>query len=379
MHRISLNYALVRETETPGDSGSPNAEALRDLHHPLMALLDAIHGSGSISGAARAVGLSYRHVWGELKRWEGELGHTLVIWSKGQPATLSPFGTKLLWAERQAQARLAPQIEAMRIEIERAFAVVFDDTAGVIPMVASHDLALPRLLEWLQLRQRVHLDLQFSGSVDALAALNEGRCLLAGFHALTAAPPNSPTARTYRPMLQPGRHKLIGFAQRRQGLMVAPGNPKHIEALGDLTRPGMRLVHRPRGTGTRVVLEEMLESAGISSAAIADFDRTQPSHQAAAVMVASGEADAAFGIETAAIEAGLDFIPVARENYYLATLAEHLSNPHIETLLGVLRSPDWIAQIESIPGYTAAGSGQVLSLRAVLPWWSYRQPKKRAA
>jgi len=379
MHRISLNYALVRETETPGEAGSSNAAVLRDLHHPLMALLDAIHGSGSISGAARAVGLSYRHVWGELKRWEGELGHSLVVWSKGQPATLSPFGTKLLWAERQAQARLAPQIEAMRIEIERAFAVVFDDTAGVIPMVASHDLALPRLLEWLQLRQRVHLDLQFSGSVDALAALNEGRCLLAGFHALTAAPLNSPTARTYRPMLQPGRHKLIGFAQRRQGLMVAPGNPHRIATLNDLTRPGVRFVHRPRGTGTRVVLEEMLESAGVSSADIDDFDRTQPSHQAAAVMVASGDADAAFGIETAAIEAGLDFVPVARENYYLATLAEHLSNPHIETLLGVLRSPEWIAQIEGIPGYTAAGSGQVLSLRAVLPWWSYRQPKKRTA
>jgi putative molybdopterin biosynthesis protein len=379
MHRISLNYALVRETGRTGDAQSPEASSPRDLHHPLMALLAAIHGSGSISGAARTVGLSYRHVWGELKRWEAELGQTLVMWSKGQPATLSPFGTKLLWAERQAQARLAPQIEAMRIEIERAFAVVFDDTAGLIPMVAGHDMALPRLLEWLQSRHRLHIDLQFSGSVDALAALNEGRCLLAGFHALTAAPLNSPTARTYRPMLKPGRHKLIGFAQRNQGLMVARGNPQGITTLADLTRPGLRFVHRPRGTGTRVVLEEMLESAGVSSDHIDGFDCTQPSHEAAATMVASGDADAAFGIETAAIEAGLDFVPMARENYYLTTLAEHLSNPHLETLLGVLRSAEWRAHVEGIPGYTAAGSGQVLSLRAVLPWWSYRQPKRPTA
>jgi putative molybdopterin biosynthesis protein len=48
------------------------------------------------------------------------------------------------------------------------------------------------------------------------AALNEGRCLLAGFHALTAAPLRSPTAGVYRPMPKPGRHKPIGFAQRNQ-------------------------------------------------------------------------------------------------------------------------------------------------------------------
>ena len=58
---------------------------------------------------------------------------------------LSPFGEKLLWAERRAQARLAPQIEALRSELERAFAIAFDDSAGVIPISASHDDALPLL------------------------------------------------------------------------------------------------------------------------------------------------------------------------------------------------------------------------------------------
>jgi hypothetical protein len=39
---------------------------------------------------------------------------------KGQSAQLSEFGTKLLWAERQAQARLAPQIAALHADLERA-------------------------------------------------------------------------------------------------------------------------------------------------------------------------------------------------------------------------------------------------------------------
>lgn len=377
MHKISLHYALIGDrSAAPLAADAASHGGTPDLHHPLMTMLDAIHRTGSISGAARALGLSYRHVWGELKRWEVELGGTLVMWVKGQPATLSPFGAKLLWAERHAQARLAPQIEAMRVELQRAFAVAFDDSAGVISISASHDHALPRLRDWVQVHHRLHLDIQFTGSVDALAALNEGRCLLAGFHALTAAPQRSPTARVYRPMLQPGKHKLIGFAQRTQGLMVASGNPLNICALHDLTRPGLRFVHRPRGTGTRVVLEELLAAQQLRPEQISGFDRTEPSHHAAAVVVASGNADAAFGIEVAALDNGLDFVPLAREGYFLVALAAQLDHPHVTTLLRALRTPAWASIIGAIPGYSATGSGEVLSLRAVLPWWRYRTPKR---
>ena len=95
------------------------------------------------------MGLSYRHVWGELKRWEDELGNELLVWDKGKSARLSAFGSKLMWAERQAQARLAPQIEALRGDLERAFAVAFDDHAHVLTFYASHDDALAALREKL--------------------------------------------------------------------------------------------------------------------------------------------------------------------------------------------------------------------------------------
>ena len=131
----------------------------------------------------------------------------------------------------------------------------------------------------------LHLDLGFTGSVDALAALNDGRCLIAGFHALTSAPLGSPTALVYRPMLRPGRHKLIGFASRSQGLIVAAGNPLAIRSLRDLADPRIRFVNRARGTGTRVVLDELLAAAGISSDDIAGYERVEPSHRAVAQLV----------------------------------------------------------------------------------------------
>ncbi|MEO6033454.1 MAG: substrate-binding domain-containing protein [Burkholderiaceae bacterium] len=370
MHKVQLTYILAGEPAAPGFPA-----AGRPLHHPLLALLAAVHNSGSISGAARESGLSYRHVWGELKRWELELGQTLVLWVKGQPAVLSPFGEKLLWAERRAQARLAPQIEALRSELEQAFAIAFDASAGVLGIYASHDQALPRLRNWVAQEHRLQLELQFTGSVEALTALNDGRCVLAGFHALTHAARSSPTAKVYRPMLKPGRHKLIGFATRMQGLIVASGNPLGLATLADLTRPGLHFVNRARGTGTRVVLDELLASAGVPAQDIADFDRNEPSHQAAAEAVASGSADVAFGIEAAAVARGLAFVPLAREHYFLVTLASHLEHPHVKTLLATLATPAWQATLRALAGYAPDRSGEVLSLRRVLPWWSYRRPK----
>jgi putative molybdopterin biosynthesis protein len=367
MHRVHLTYTLGGADEAP-----------RDLHHPLIALLAAVHDSGSISGAARALGLSYRHVWGELKRWEAELGQALVSWVKGQPALLSPFAAKLLWAERQAQARLAPQVDALRSELERAFAVAFDDSAGVITIFASHDEALGLLRQRALADHRLHLDIQFTGSVDALAALNDGRCLLAGFHALTEAAARSPTARAYRPLLKPGRHKLVSFARRTQGLMVAPGNPLALAGLADLHRPGLRFAQRARNTGTRVLLEELLQRQGLPPLPAAAGERTEPSHRAAAQAVAGGSVDASFGIEAAARACGLGFVPLAVEQYFLVVLWPALQHPDVLKLLALLRDPAWQQQLAALPGYTPQRSGEVLSLRRVLPWWTYRKPKTPA-
>ena len=133
MHSIELSYALAAPGGRPG------------LRNALMDLLQAVRQEGSITGAAKVLDQSYRHVWGELKRWESRLERELIVWEKGQPARLTAFGEKLLWAERQAQARLAPQLAALHADLERAFAVAFDDAAQVLPMYASHDEGIAAL------------------------------------------------------------------------------------------------------------------------------------------------------------------------------------------------------------------------------------------
>ena len=364
MHRVQLHYTLRR------DAG----DAL--VRHPLIDLLQAVDAHGSISAAARALGLSYRHVWGELKRWEDELGSELILWEKGQSARLSDFGAKLMWAERQAQARLSPQIEALRADLERAFAVAFDPSAHVLTLYASHDDALPALRAHAGAEHNLHLDIRFTGSVDAIAALNEGRCIMAGFHTLPQPDPDSLTARTYKPLLQPGLHKIVGFGRRAQGLIVAPGNPLGLHSLHDVARTGARFVNRPMGSGTRVLLDDLLADAGLSAAALSGYADTEPSHAAVAQAVAAGQADAGLGIELAARSRGLDFVPLAHEDYHLVCLKSALEQPAIQALRATLRSAAWQERMVALAGYTCTRCGDILSLRERLPWWTFRAKKR---
>lgn len=334
-----------------------------------MDLLLAVHVSGSISGAARQLGLSYRHVWGELKRWEDLLKEGLIIWEKGQAARLSEFGEKLLWAERQAQARLAPQITALQAELEKTFAMAFDPNSHLLTLYASHDEALTRLREHAA-NSGLHLDMRFCGSVDAIRALNEGRCTMAGFHAPELPARDSLIARTYGPLLQTGQHKLIAFASRQQGLMVAPGNPLRLLCWQDLTREGTRFVNRTLGSGTRLLLDDWLQSQGLTGSAIRGYDLEEPSHAAVAMRVASGQADVGLGIASAAQVAGLDFVPLLREHDWLVCLKSTLEHPAVRLLRQLLTHSEWLHWLTGQAGHAQPyPAGQVQSLKQRLPWW----------
>ena len=117
---VQLQYRYVTEAQT----GS-------QVDNPLFDLLSAVAAEGSIQGAARALGFSYRHLWGSLKQWEDTVGQPLVVWQRGQPARLTPYAERLLWAERQARERMVPHIEALRRELQRVMEEALDDSRQV--------------------------------------------------------------------------------------------------------------------------------------------------------------------------------------------------------------------------------------------------------
>ena len=91
----------------------------------LFDLLRAIHDTGKLTLAAKAIDLSYRHSWDFLAKWSSFFGSPLVTMTRGKGAYLSPLGEKLLWAEQRSDASLFPQLEniasELNLEINRHF------------------------------------------------------------------------------------------------------------------------------------------------------------------------------------------------------------------------------------------------------------------
>lgn len=358
----------------------PARQRSAEIENPLFDLLAALAAAGSIRHAAERLGVSYRHFWGSLKAWEQTLGESLVNWERGQPARLTPFAERLLWSERQARVRLAPHIETLRRELQRVLDEALDGASGeVLRVDASHDLMLPALQELALQHASLHIELRFAGSLDALRSLAEGRCLVAGFHAPPLPARTQHYARAVRPMLEPGRHKLMGCMRRRQGLVVARGNPLGLHGLADLQREvaagRVRFVRREAGSGTWLLLEHLLDGEHLGVDALAQSP-TEVSHLAAAHAVASGQADATLALEAAAVQCGADFVPLADEDYFLVCLADALETPAVRALRRVLALGEWARLLATTRGYAPAEMpGQVLSLTRALPWWQFRTPR----
>ncbi|HMH17167.1 MAG TPA: substrate-binding domain-containing protein [Burkholderiales bacterium] len=315
----------------------------------------AIRRSGSLAAAAREIGYSYRHVWNLLGEWNLRLDQPLVELERGRGARLTPLAVKLIELEQRARTRLAPHFAELSREFEHE---LYGKKGAPIPglsLHASHDLALERLPELAE--GILALELQFHGSVESLAALARGDCDLAGFHVAEQWQTPEILQR-----LRPEVHKLIGVAVRDQGLIIARGNPKGIQSLRDLARPGVRFVGRQRGSGTRLVFDQLIARAGIEGHRISGYENEEFTHVAVAAAVANNVADASFGIRAAAAQFGLGFIPLVGERYLLACEAARLESAELKKLLALLRGKPFKAVLAALPGYDGAITGRVMEV-----------------
>ena len=91
---------------------------------------------------------------------------------------------------------------------------------------------------------------------------------------------------------------VVNFSRREQGLLVAAGNPKNISGVADLAESGMRIVNRPIGTGTRLLLDREFKKAGIKGEKIDGYSRELHRHLDVGLEILAGRADAGPGIGT---------------------------------------------------------------------------------
>jgi putative molybdopterin biosynthesis protein len=230
---------------------------------------------------------------------------------------------------------------------------------GVLRFAGSHDLALTWLAaHFPEIVPRFTLQLGFTGSLGGLIALQQGRADLAGCH-LWDQGTDSYNAPYVRRLLPGQRVALLNLAYRRLGLILPCGNPLGFTSLEDLAHPGLRFANRQPGSGTRVWLDAALRRLNIETVLIHGYDYERLTHSDVAHAVAEGQADAGFGLETAALSYGLDFIPLVTEPYDLVIPVENLTLPGVQRLRSWLGSAQARQALTELGGYGTAHTGEL--------------------
>ncbi len=220
----------------------------------------------------------------------------------------------------------------------------------------SHDLALEAAAGGLS-RHLTLLSLPV-GSLDGLVNLRQGLCQISGAHLLDRTGEyNTPYVRHFFP---DRAVEIITLAHRTQGLMTAAGNPKDIKDIPDLARPGVRFINRNPGSGTRLWLDAQLDRLKIPAAQIRGYDRLAATHTEAALTVQVGGADAALGLQAAAWQHSLDFLPLFEERYDLILLREQ--ERALAPLLDHIQTSGFRQAAEELTGYSTAHSGEQISI-----------------
>jgi molybdate transport repressor ModE-like protein len=331
----------------------------------LIDLLVGIHEAGSLAGACARSDLSYRYAWGILQRGQKVFGSPLVTASRGTGARLTALGEKLVWADKRIAARLSPLLDTLASEIEVEFERAVAHADSILRIHASHGFAVETLHRFLT-RQQIAADLKYRSSREVLASLTRGNCDMAGLH-VPIGEFEGRFLRLYASEFRSGAYRLIDLSTRRQGLMVAHGNPKKIRRIADLARRGVRFVNREPDSGTRFLFDQLLAKQHIDGGAIDGYETGEFTHAAVAAYVASGMADAGFGIETPAQRFGLDFIPLVKERYFFLVRTEQAESPAIRQAMTILRSGEFRKAVNKLPGYDATHCGRELDLSAAFP------------
>ncbi len=326
----------------------------------LIPLLKAVAETGSLAAAVVACGLCYRAAWGLLRDYQRLLGSPLVLLERGRGASLALTGTQLLAADAAARRRLAPLFQRLTLELTARA----DAKRAAVPrlkVAASHDLALAALRDVLDAENSLELDLSFMGSLDAIEQYFDRRVDVAGFHVpLTFHLPKERDA--YLRRLRPRTDRLIQFVDREQGLIVPRNNPHRLKNLRDVVDRQLRFVNRQRGSGTRLLIDSLLEKDAIDVARVAGYATEEFTHAAVAATVASGGADVGFGVRAASAKYRLTFVPLARERYWLALRAAAVQSVPVTRLIQALQGPTFARIVKRLPGYFAIAAGAISHL-----------------
>ena len=196
------------------------------------------------------------------------------------------------------------------------------------------------------------------GSMGGIHALRRNRCHIAASHLMQEDQEdyNFDIARRELSTMP----VVVNFCRRRQGLLLAKGNPKGLSSVDDLAGKDISIVNRALGTGTRLLLDNELKKAGIPGDKLQGYERVVSKHLDVGLEILAGRADAGPGIEAVAFLLDLDFLPIRWERFDLLVNKNHFFDKSIQQFLGLLHDQEFNALVAGTGGYDQSLSGRMI-------------------
>ena len=246
------------------------------------------------------------------------------------------------------------EVEVLRLRVN-------DNLTDHLLVLGTHDITYDLLRDHLHDRHpQVRLHTAAVGGKTGLDCLRRSQCHGAAAHLFDEATGgyNVPFLQSWdwdEPVI------VIQVLKRWLGLAVARGNPKNIQSLADLTKPGVRFVNRQPGSGTRSLLDYHLGQANVDCTEIQGYDLSAHTHMSIAAAVKGETADAGPTISTAARSLGLDFVPCISERLDFIFPKKFLALYPLRALLSVMKSTAFTESATArFPDYDFSDSGQLM-------------------
>jgi len=286
--------------------------------------------------------------------------------AKGQPVRICQIGSRWVSVPVSASPYYMPQADGVIKKTgrhnRRADLVVFakDEAAQKRLVLAGCDPATGLLASMVEKVSGVEVVSAAASSKLALTWLAEGKVHIAGSH--LEDPKSGEFNLPYLRKQFPGEDfSVVTFARWEEGLVIAAGNPKRIRKIEDLPRKNVRFVNREPGSGSRGLLDELLEKAAMEANKIQGYDRIAFGHLAAAYCIVSHDADVCLATRSAAQTFGLDFIPLRSERYDLVMRKRSADLPAVKAFLDVLQRATLRRKLEVLAGYDTSETGALVA------------------
>ena len=203
------------------------------------------------------------------------------------------------------------------------------------------------------------------GSMGGLRALRQNFCHIAASHLIQDDEEEYNFDYAFKELEQ--LPAVVNFCKREQGILVRKGNPKKISGVPDLAQPGITIVNRPLGTGTRLLLDRELEKAAVRGEKINGYSHEVHRHLDVGLEILAGRADAGPAIRAVASLLDMDFIPLRWERYDLMVSKDRFFDEGIQRFLALLHDKKFRQIAELLAGYDISMSGKMVFPQNSIP------------